>query len=477
MSENEAPSTPDEPAKAPEGETPATPEAPPAPPPSGEPAAPPTTEGAATADEKTVGPPPASDEAEPRRKRRRRRKKDKEREAPSRPAKGSPQKAERKSPLEALGEGLGWLSNAYLDLRARTGGGRLEDARTADSVELTLKIPLKRAAIKEMAQALHDTLREGLEQRVLSAGLLVPGRAWCFSTESFDSDYCRPEDPRQVLVGYGLEGRPRYADLVTLAIERKHESVDDLLAGKEGAVSFVESGKTVSEGVRPAFDPDSIPYRLVAQAVCGLFESSEEGRRVALTLQVLAHDDEAGKLQLLAHPVSAVDLMDLPDPGIRRILRSFQHKLVQLAQQLDGKKAAGEEVDVEEEVLPHLREVARRLAQDAKNRERKTNHARERSAEGQRPTQLAFPEARSARDHHLYIDNEEQTMVVVGKKGRIHVFSPDGRHVTTLVMSPASVRQRVKAGRWRQAEPAERGAFREAVKGVEEEGQGRQEQS
>ncbi|MAE75366.1 MAG: hypothetical protein CMJ85_00665 [Planctomycetes bacterium] len=374
----------------------------------------------------------------------------------------------RRSPTELLTEALQRFRNAYLDIRSRAGGGRLTESGNTDSVELVLSVPLVTSNIGAAADKLVRDLRGGLEKRVLEAGMLVPGRAWCFSTASFDSDYSRPEDPRQVLVGYGLEGRPRYADLVTLAIERKHESVDELLAGKEGAVSFVEAGAAVTEGVKPAFDPDAIPHRLVAQSIAGLFASAEEGRRVALTIQVLAHDGEDGKLRLVVHPVSAVDLMDLPDPNLRRILRSFQTNLIQIAKTIDGERAAGKEVDVTEAVLGPLRELTRQMSADARNRERKTTHARERGGEGDRPTQLAFPEARSAHDHHLYIDNEEQTVVVIGKKGRVHVFSPDGRHVTTVVMPPANVRQRVSAGRWRPAEPPERGAFRDAIAGKKE---------
>ncbi len=365
-----------------------------------------------------------------------------------------------RGPTDLLEDGLAALASAYRDLRSRTGGGRLDEA---DEVEVTLRLPLKRSEAPRVAESLFHEWRDALEKRVLAAGLLVPGRAWCFRSESFDDASSRPDDPRQVLVGYGLEGRPRYADLVTLAIERKHESVDELLAGKEGAVSFVESGASITDGVKPAFEPDAAPHRLVGQAMCGLFASSEEGRRVALTVQVLAHDAEDGRLRLNAHPVSAVDLLDLPDSSIRKILRNYQSTLVQIARQLDGRKAAGETVDVTEAVLPSLREVAHRLSADARNRDRKTEHARERGSEGQRPTQLAFPEARSARDHHLYIDTKEQTVVVVGKKGRVHMFSPDGRHVTTVVIPPKTLRERVSQGRWRQAEPAERGSFREAL--------------
>ncbi|MFQ5507293.1 MAG: hypothetical protein ACE5F1_21205 [Planctomycetota bacterium] len=369
----------------------------------------------------------------------------------------------RLPPPELFREGMESLAEAVKSLRRRAGWRRVEGEDESNVFELTLKIPLRKSEIREVAYRHAHELRARLESEVMANGLLVPGRSWCFNSQSFDSQYSRPEDPRQVLVGYGLEGRPRFADLVTLAIERKHEAVEQLLAGKEGAVSFVEPGEKITEGVRPAFDPDQAPHRLLAQAMIGLFASAEEGRRVALTIQVLTRDAQDGNVHLLAHPVCAIDLLDLPDASTARILKGFQQKMNLLAKQLSGKIAAGEEVDATEAVLPELRDLVHRLSQDARNRARKTTHARERESQGKRPTQLAFPEARSARDHHLYRDNEEGTVIVIGKKGRVHVFSPDGRHVTTVVMSPSSVRQRVSAGRWREAEPAERGSFRDAI--------------
>ncbi len=378
----------------------------------------------------------------------------------TRPARGG---SERRSPNELVRRAFEDLASAFLDLRKRAGGSAPRGAESQPELELELKIPLRRRDVQAAADAYVRKLRESLEKSVLEQGLLVPGRTWCFNTASFDSDYSRPDDPRQVLVGYGLEGRPRFADLVTLAIERKHECVDALLAGKEGAVHFLEKGSDVTSGIEPAFDPKAAPFRLVAQTMAGLYASSEEGRRVALTIQVLEHQDGDNKKRLLVHPVCAVDLLDLPELGVVRSLRRFQDELDALQRANLGKDAASESYDLEEQCVGLLRDLMRRFSSSTKNRERKTDHARDREAGGQRPTQLAFPEARSARDHHLFVDNEEQTMVVIGKKGRIHVFSLDGRHVTSVIMPPSNVRQRQKAGRWRPAEAEERGTFRAAV--------------
>ncbi len=384
-----------------------------------------------------------------------------------RPKKRAEDRARRTvDPRKCVLEALRNLREAWLDLRERTGWRRLDGGEESKAVDLRLHLPLEGGNLEALSRMLTEEWRALLEKDVLEQGLLVPGRAWCFSSESFDHPSSRPEDPRQVLVGYGLEGRPRYADLVTLAIERKHESVEELLAGKEGVVHFIERGEDICEGVKPAFDPDAVPYRLVAQAMVGLFASAEEGKRVALTIQVLERKGEDGVPRLLVQPVCAIDLSDLPDPAIPRIVRGLQQKLALVAKQVAGRREAGEEADPAEPVMVELRAFARRLSHDARNRERKTGHARKREEEGARPTQLAFPEAKSARDHHLLIDPGEGTVVVIGKKGRIHVFSPDARHVTTVVMTPKSVRDRVRQGRWRPAEPEERGAFRAALERV-----------
>ncbi len=508
--------------------------------------------GAAAAD--TKGAAPAGERRDgdrPRRPRQKRKRTPKSDRGPRPERGGRPERGAkgpgRRQPGELLVEALRDLASAYVGLRQRTGfhSGPVDQGE----VELSFRLPLKQRDIPATAETLMASLRTRLEQDMLAKGFLVPGRAWNFQSESFEDDICRPSDPRQVLVSYGQEGRPRFADLVTLAIERKHEAVEQLLAGKEGAVAFIESGKDVTQGVIPTFDPATAPYVLVGQAMIGLFESSEEGKRVALTIQVLAHKKgEDGKVRFHLHIVCASDLVDLPDPSIHRILKAFQRQLNELGNRFAGKQAqatpalaAGAEAsapadatapaaadaasaasassdtptetdttdagssdssastsaegtpaatdpvaaeasaatdatpsaptpaapttpaDPEEMVLAALRDLVRKLSHDARNRDRKTDHARERSEESQRPTQFAFDEAKSARDHHLYIDTEEKTVVVIGKKGRVHVFSMDGRHVTSVIIPPPQVRSRVSQGRWRQAEPAERGTFRDVL--------------
>jgi len=46
----------------------------------------------------------------------------------------------------------------------------------------------------------------------------------------------------------------------------------------------------------------------------------------------------------------------------------------------------------------------------------------------------------------------------------VHVFTPQGKHVTSVTMPGQAIDRRRQQGRWRLAEPEERGEFRIHVK-------------
>jgi hypothetical protein len=60
----------------------------------------------------------------------------------------------------------------------------------------------------------------------------------------------------------------------------------------------------------------------------------------------------------------------------------------------------------------------------------------------------------------------------VGPKHRAHVFTPDAKHVTSVVMNTVNVQKRLQQGRWRPADPEERGEFRLQLKARFSRGEG-----
>ncbi|MDA0935144.1 MAG: hypothetical protein O3C51_16985, partial [Planctomycetota bacterium] len=95
---------------------------------------------------------------------------------------------------------------------------------------------------------------------------------------------------------------------------------------------------------------------------------------------------------------------------------------------------------------------------------RRTEHATQRVDERVRPTAKAWDDAREAGDDRILRDDEQGTIVVVGPKNRLHVFSPEAMHVTSFVLTGGQVQKRRGEGRWHLAEPEERGEFRLALR-------------
>src|SRR5262249_24291680 len=115
-------------------------------------------------------------------------------------------------------------------------------------------------------------------------------------------------------------------------------------------------------------------------------------------------------------------------------------------------------------VLPLLQDLAQKLVGRTRSTGRRTQHAVVRSEEGQRPTPRAYPDAGEAHDESILWDTEKSTIVVLGPKGRVHVLTPQAKHVTSVMMHGSAIDRRRHQGRWRAAEPEERGEFRIQLK-------------
>ena len=79
---------------------------------------------------------------------------------------------------------------------------------------------------------------------------------------------------------------------------------------------------------------------------------------------------------------------------------------------------------------------------------RRTSHARDRHTQSERPTGDAMRDLSSASDDRFLWDTHRETAVVIGPRGRAHVFSTEGLHVTSLRLSPGELERKVERGRW-----------------------------
>ena len=331
-------------------------------------------------------------------------------------------------------------------------------------MDIEVRIPLdRRDASKSASQVLERILQRVKEVRDNDRAL-VPGSVYSYFSESAQGEECRPKELREVFDGYTSTGRPNFTDFVTMAIERKQDGIDELLGGEDHVLTHVTMGRVLRTAQLAEFGKSSPVFQILGQVDAGLYSVMNSSTKAAFSFQLLRGATLEGLPRLRVHAVGAADLMDLADPSIANTLSRFQRRLDQEALRLAGKLAQTEEVDEEEFVLPMLQDLAKQLAGQARRKSRRTKHAEERSEDRERPTDKAFGDARSASDDHLLWDDRENTAVVLGPRGRVHVFTPEAKHVTSLVMQGSAINKRRQQRQWRDAEPEERGEFRMAVR-------------
>jgi hypothetical protein len=339
-------------------------------------------------------------------------------------------------------------------------------------LDIQLRVPLDGGNdVRHAAGAAIEQILQRVREVREHEKALRPGAVFSYFAGSSHAEGCRPTEPRHVFDGYSSTGKPQFADFVTLSIERKDPQIERLLAGEEIVLTHVTMGRVLRTQQLAEFGGASPVYRILGQVDAGLFRVLGAEGRCAFSFQLLRGTSLEGRVRLRLHAVGAVEPMDLADPALMQILSRFQRQLDTEALRLEGQLKNGE-VDEEAFVLPLLQEFARRLSSRTRHAGRRTQHGLERSEGGQRPTSRAYPDAGEASDRDILWDVDQSTIVVLGPKQRVHVFSPQGKHVTSVVMQGHAVERRRHQGRWRPAEPEERGEFRIRVKQLVASGEG-----
>ena len=322
---------------------------------------------------------------------------------------------------------------------------------------------------EQAARAFLVGLKEGLRSLVFQDEGPASGKAYCFRCGSFHCAHAAPRDPREVFAGYSPTGRPNWLDFVAWCIDRREERVEALLQDRGRVIALVQEGRSLHREQLGVFGGDDPEYRILGQVTAGLFTRAGGGRGTppfALTVQVVRLKTPGGGSRLVLNTLSRRQGLE-DDPPLGEILAGTRKSLELLSLQIAGMERAGSPADPEEKVLPLLRSLARDLEHESLGRARRTDHGRRRAREGERPTEAAYPEARKAQDEGILVDTLEGTIIVLGSRNRVHVFTRDARHVTSFHMAADMVQRRLHRRRWRDADPAERGAFRGALRARE----------
>lgn len=401
---------------------------------------------------------------------------------------------------DRLEQALRLLAEEARERLARHPGAHL--AGDADErLELAVAVPAAVRGVRfaELAGEVDAALDAALAALVAHRAAFRPGAVFCLRCGTAECAHAVPGGPREVFAGYGRTGLPRFLDLAQLLLERGDPRVDRLYDEPPALLAHTIRGRDLGAELLPAYRASSAGHRLHGQVAAGWWRvPGESGRRepLALTFVVASTRPAGGRrrfgLNVLGRAPAGGPLSDLLDPlgelpwaaavrwaqgEIEAIERAEADEAAGGAGTDGGKSEGGRAGGGksarearrraararDERLLGVLNGLARRLEKDRRASERKTKHAREHHARGDRPTDMALADLARAGVEEVLVDRRQDTLVVLGDRGRTHVFSPAGKHVTSIRYQPDAIARRRQRDLWRPAAPEEVAALRERV--------------
>ena len=347
------------------------------------------------------------------------------------------------------------------------------------------RLPLRLAVpLGPVGEDLVAQTRAALEREIDSfldhQAVFLPGRVFCLRCGQADCEHSRPTEARQVFAGFGPSGLPRFLDFGQWLLERQHPQVDRLYAEPPRLVTDFATGKELHSELLPAFRDRKTGFRLEGQVTAGWFRVPMRDRRpamIALTFQVLSSAPKAkkgkGRYRRLGMNVlgqgpegeALGDLYDRLDDLPWKPAQQWGQEALDTLDRAQG-PGAGTWQEVSQRIDGILNGMARRLQQARRSRDRRTEHAQDRHKTGERPTRMALKDLAAARDESFLFDRRRKTVVVLGQRGRAHVWSLEGKLVTSIRYSGDSIERKKKLEIWRPARLEEIVALRKVV-GVE----------
>ncbi len=375
-----------------------------------------------------------------------------------------------------LADMRGLLRDLGAELGAPRGGGFV-----VDEVDLRLSIPMRGGndkAAAASASALVTQLRERVAEVVRGVTSFAEGHVYCFFTDASESAYSSPPTPNDVFAGYTSNGKPSWVSLANLCLERGVVDVDRLYGPRAQVVALMQRADELSEGLLPYFGRGSLAYELLGQVVVGfvpltLNPKDQSAERVALTLQVARTTLRTGSHRLrlnvlgmtpLEIAVAAAEGHERgPGEAFRRVLQTTRQRLDVLGRKARQAQRDGAPLDMPREVDALLTRLRADCVRVFKARSHRTQHARVRAEEGDRPTSYALTDADAAAETKLFIDTHRDTIVVLGPRSRAHAFNKAGKHVTSWLLDPGEADRKTDKRRWRQLQPEHVSEFRKRL--------------
>jgi hypothetical protein len=344
-------------------------------------------------------------------------------------------------------------------------------AGRGERIDLRLSLPtaFRDGQLAAVAGEAAASLQEAVQALLQHSALFRPGRVLCLRCRTAACEHSAPAAGRQIFAGWGPAGLPRFVDFGQWLLQRRDPRVDLLYRDPPQRVAVVVPEAELAGGLIPAFRQREEAYRIHAQVTAGWYQARDPAgvrRPFAVSLQLISTRAarQGGRLGINVvgtgpggEPLETLydQLGGIPWGDAVRWAQGVLVGIEEARQEATEKRLAG-----------LAQALARRLEKDARGAERRTQHGRQRHAEGDRPTRMALADLSRATPENLLYDVRSETLVVVGDRGRAHVFNLAGKLVTSVRYNPGVIEKRRKNGLGRPAAAEEVRKVRAQVRAV-----------
>ncbi len=373
-----------------------------------------------------------------------------------RPSKSSRQRGRKGQPRDLIAQALKLLHQAF----------RSEAIRRGQQLPRKLEIDLSRhdAERPSWHRAADALLVSTIGPDESNIDPLDEGVLWCFQCKTDDCGHSRPKLPRQTFAGYTATGKPQWQGFLDLCLKFRPNGMDALFDPKPSVVVMALTDEQLSEERLPQFAHSEGTSRVLGQVVVGLLNphldgsSNHEDKRT-LTIQILSignENDRRYRLNLIGF--TSHEIADAagktkggrsPAERLRRLISKTQARLHAAPQKLatlSGNDVQRRSIFIDKS----LKNLKREVSQIFSSQNRRTRHARVRHQSEQRPTRTVWDDSARVPLERVLFDNRHKTFVVIGKRNRAHIFSPDGLHVTSIRLHSGEIERKLKRQRWVQ---------------------------
>jgi len=356
------------------------------------------------------------------------------------------------------------IRDAYHDLYS------MDESRLSDlDLRFQLKVDPKDNWSLEFEPPLRDQVLRQLEDQEASFNTYQEGHVYCFRCDSANCACSAPPDPLQIFSRYDSMGQPEWCELTQKLLDSQHEQIDLLYRKNPPVLNLMQFGKDLKAEQLSSYGKASKTYSLLGQVIVGYLTvpkqhlaAGYDDRRLAISFQIVETRGKGGRFRLRLNTVfHRAMLKDVDDlflsewaPWLQRARRLAKEQLEQIeglarrARQDKDNKRYHQQMG---KVSGVLRNLSRSLSRGDRQAHRRTQHAEQRRSGKERPVNKAFEDATVVTRDKLFIDEKENTFVVTNGHGRVHIYSKEGRHVTSFFIKKENMDHRLRTKRWQKA--------------------------